>query len=167
MPDCVSHCFCCKGHDINSDDEIGQQDNDLSVEALYEETDWVDAARQKPLPEITQMKLRKAIQSIRSVTSRLVLSRIASDPKGVKKQLKEWLGHQAHQLDKPVGLIEVFAGKGNLSQVHEEMNQDGSIKLGLDHGQDFTRVQDRRNLLLLIAFCRPRHVWFPRQPKTL
>lgn len=160
MPDCVSHCFCCKGHDINSDDEIGQQDNDLSVEALYEETDWVDAARQKPLPEITQMKLRKAIQSIRSVTSRLVLSRIASDPKGAKKQLKEWLGHQAHQLDKPVGLIEVFAGKGNLSQVHEEMNQDGSIKLGLDHGQDFTRVQDRRNLLLLIAFCRPRRVWF-------
>ena len=157
---CEDQCFCCRSPNTDSSDELGFQDNDLSVEALYEDTDWIDASRQNPVPEVTQVRLRKNIQSIRSVTSRLVLSRIQSDRRGVRKQLKEWLGVQAPKLDKPVGLIEVFAGKGNLSRVHEEINQDGSIKLGLDHGQDFTKVQDCRILLLLKALSRPRHVWF-------
>ena len=141
MPEtCEDQCFCCRSPNTDNSDEIGFQDNDLSVEALYEDTDWIDASRQNPVPEVTQVRLRKNIQSIRSVTSRLVLSRIQSDRRGVRKQLKEWLGVQAPKLDKPVGLIEVFAGKGNLSRVHEEVNQDGSEKLGLDHGQDFTKV---------------------------
>ena len=32
--------------------------------------------------------------------------------------------------------------------------------MGLSYGQDFTKLHDRRCLLLLIAFCRPSHVWF-------
>ena len=90
----------------------------------------------------------------------MTLSRLATQPDKVKAELKQWLGDQAHVLDKKVGLIEVFTGQAKLSQVFEKQTGLASIRLGLQFGQDFTRLHDRRCLLLLIAFCRPRHVWF-------
>ena len=47
-----------------------------------------------------------------------------------------------------------------MSKTFEDRSNTKSIKLGLSYGQDFTKLHDRRCLLLLIAFCRPSHVWF-------
>ena len=130
------------------------------METLYEEIDWVDLEGQHPLPEHIQDQLKKSIKSLRKASSRLILSRIATDPAGVKAELQAWLKEQAPKLDQRVGLIEVFTGQANLSKTFEDRTNCTSIRLGLDHGQDFTRLHDRRCLLLLIAFVRPSHVWF-------
>eukprot|EP00435_Cladocopium_sp_Y103_P025552 s3203_g6.t1 len=150
-------CFCCNEHDA----ETTQINNGtLGMETLYEETDWVDLEGQQPLPEHVQKQLSKSIASLRKASSRLTLSRIATDPAGVKAELQAWLKDQAPKLDQRVGLVEVFTGQANLSKTFEDRSNTVSIRLGLDHGQDFTRLHDRRCLLLLIAYVRPSYVWF-------
>lgn len=42
----------------------------------------------------------------------------------------------------------------------EKTTGSQAIRLGLDYGQDFTDLHGRRCLLLVIAWCRPDHVWF-------
>ena len=80
------------------------------------ETDWVDLEDQKPLSQSVQKQLRKSIMSLRKASSRLTLSRIATDPAGVKAELQDWLKDQAPKLDQRVGLIEVFAGQAQIVQ---------------------------------------------------
>ena len=176
-------CFCCNEHDDVTPPDKGI---DIPVESLYEEISWVELEDQKPLPAESAKSLLKSIGSIRKASLRMtlsrlatqpdkvkaelkqwlgdqvhvLLSRLATQPDKVKAELKQWLGDQAHVLDKKVGLIEVFTGQAKLSQVFEKQTGLASIRLGLQFGQDFTRLHDRRCLLLLIAFCRPRHVWF-------
>ena len=104
--------------------------------------------------------LKKSIGSLRKASLRLVLSRLATNPKHVRAELKQWLGDQASKLDCKVGLIEVFTGRARLSEEYEKQTGKASIRLGLQYGQDFTKLHDRRCLLLLIALCRPEHVWF-------
>eukprot|EP00435_Cladocopium_sp_Y103_P016594 s2147_g4.t1 len=149
-------CFCCN-EDTPS---IAQNNYGIGMETLYEDTDWVELEDLKPLPDAIQKQLRKSIMSLRKASSRLTLSRIATDPAGVKAELQDWLKDQAPKLDQRVGLIEVFAGQAQLSKTFEDRSNTKSIKLGLNYGQDFTKLHDRRCLLLLIAFCRPSHVWF-------
>ena len=62
-------------------------------------------------------------------------------------------------LQSRVGLIEVFTGKAPLSAEFERRAGQKSIRIGLEYGQDLEKIQDRRNLLLLIARRRPEHVW--------
>ena len=105
--------LCCSQEDSRS---TQQPDLDIPVEVLYEDTDWADLDKKEPLPRKTQKMLRKSIQSLRKASSRMTLSRLASDPSGVRADLQSWLGDQAHKLDQEVGLIEVFTGQANLSK---------------------------------------------------
>ena len=150
-------CTCCNDAEPHHDVPASQ----LDVEQLYDEdNNWVDVGHQEPVPMHSQEKLRDGIRSLRKLSSRLVVSRISEDPSAVRAELQHWLGSQADKLDKPVGLVEVFTGKAPLSAKYEAVTGLGAIRIGLDYGQDLTKLQDRRNLLLLIAYCRPQHVWF-------
>ena len=150
-------CYCCSNKDFI---EPQKEDNDISAETLYEEIDWVDIGHQEPLPKETAKRLSKGLSSLRNASNRLILSRLGEHRAEVRAELQTWLGDQNHLLDKKVGLVEVFTGKANLSKVFEQRTGLHAIRLGLDYGQDFTRVHDRRCLLLLIAYCRPKHLWF-------
>ena len=150
-------CYCCSDKDSI---EPLKEDSNISVETLYEEIDWIDVDNQKPLPKEIAKSLSKGLSSLRNASNRLILSRLGEHRSEVRAELQTWLGDQQHLLDKKVGLIEVFTGKANLSTVFEQRTGLHAIRLGLDYGQDFTRVHDRRCLLLLIAYCRPKHLWF-------
>ena len=150
-------CFCCNENDAET---TQNHSSTIGMETLYEETDWVDLEGQQPLPEHVHEQLSKSIASLRKASCRLTLSRIATDPAGVKAELQAWLKEQAPKLDQRVGLVEVFTGQANLSKTFEDRSNATSIRLGLEYGQDFTRLHDRRCMLLLIAFVRPSHVWF-------
>ena len=155
-------CVCCSQHEH----EESEKHHALDTEALYgEDHNWVDAVSKDIISQDSQDHLLKSIRALRRVGSRLVVSRIQEDPKGVKRDLQAWLGDQAFKLDASVGLVEVFTGKANLSKQYEAKTGLHAIRLGLEYGQDFKRLQDRKNLLLLIAFCRPHHIWvsFPCQ----
>ena len=153
----VPRCVCCCEHDSNP---IPNKDNELPVEALYEDVSWVELDDQLPMTESSVHSLKNSIGSLRKASLRMVLSRLATNPKQVRAELKQWLGDQASKLDCKVGLIEVFTGRARLSEVYENETGKASIRLGLQYGQDFTKLHDRRCLLLLIALCRPEHVWF-------
>ena len=151
-------CFCCNDEDII---DMPNKDNSLTTEQLYdEEVSWVDLEQQQPMPESVNAKLRKHLNSLRNTTLRLTLSRLATNPKEVKAELATWLGDQAKCLDSKVGLIEDFTDRARMSDVYEKQSGKTAIRLGLKYGQDFTRLHDRRCLLLLIAWCRPDHLWF-------
>ena len=136
------------------------KDNELPVEALYEDVSWVELDNKLPMTDSSVHNLKKSIGSLRKASLRLVLSRLATNAKQVRAELKQWLGDQASKLDCKVGLIEVFTGRARLSEEYEKQTGKASIRLGLQYGQDFTKLHDRRCLLLLIALCRPEHVWF-------
>ena len=122
--------------------------------------EWVDLDPKQDIPKKSQELLVRSIQSMRKASSRMVLSRMASQPNQVKSELGKWLGSQAYKLDKKVGLVEVFTGQAPLSDMFEKTTGSQAIRLGLDYLQDFTKLHDRRCLLLLIAWCRPDHLWF-------
>ena len=151
-------CFCCNTQDHVDLPQIG---NTLSTEALYDEDfSWVDLDKHEEIPEDTSSRLLRSIESIRKASVRMTLSRLATNPNEVRNELASWLGDQAWKLKKPIGLIEVFTDKAKLSDVYEKQHPKYAIRLGLKFGQDFTRVHDRRCLLLLIAMTRPDHIWF-------
>eukprot|EP00435_Cladocopium_sp_Y103_P013473 s905_g3.t1 len=132
-------CVCCNQLEPDEPDKH----HALDAEALYgEDHNWVDAISKETIPQDSQDHLLKGIRALRRVGSRLVVSRIQSDPKGVKRDLQAWLGDQAFKLDASVGLIEVFTGKANLSKQYEKKTGLHAIRLGLQYGQDFTRLQD-------------------------
>ena len=151
-------CYCCSACDSSP---IQPECHGLDVEELYNENmDWVDLDSKQDVPKKSQEMLMRSIQSMRKASSRMVLSRMASQPNQVKSELRKWLGSQAYKLDKKVGLVEVFTGQAPLSDMFEKTTGSQAIRLGLDYGQDFTKLHDRRCLLLLIAWCRPDHLWF-------
>ena len=146
-------CCCeCDAGDTQS------PDGEIPLETLYEESDCVDVGHS--LPSHSRDAIRKAIQQLRKTSIRVAISQLADDPDSVRAELADWLGDQSAVLDTKVGLVEVFTGHAPLSQLYEQTTGKSSIRLGLSYGQDFTRVRDRRLLLLLIAFTQPEHVWF-------
>ena len=76
-------CYCC--NELSS--SMPESSPGIGMETLYEETDWVDLEDQKPLSQSVQKQLRKSIMSLRKASSRLTLSRIATDPAGVKSRI--------------------------------------------------------------------------------
>ena len=151
----VASCVCCCESESNP---IPNKDNELPVEAFYEDISWVELDNKLPMTDSSVHNLKKSIGSLRKASLRLVLSRLATNPKQVRAELKQWLGDQASKLDCKVGLIKVFTGRARLSEEYEKQTGKASIRLGLQYGQDFTKLHDRRCLLLLIALCRPEHV---------
>ena len=77
---------------------------------------------------------------MRKTSSRMVLSRMATQPNQVKSELRKWLGSQAHELDKKVGHVGGFTGQAPLSDMFEKTTGSQAIRLGLDYGQDFTPI---------------------------
>eukprot|EP00435_Cladocopium_sp_Y103_P065222 s43_g27.t1 len=155
-PDQQPICMCCSEHDAG---DTQSPDTEIPLETLYEESDWVDVGHNS-LPSHSRDAIRNAIKQLRTTSIRVAISQLADDPDSVRTELAEWLGDQSAALDTRVGLIEVFTGHAPLSQLYEQTTGKSSIRLGLTYGQDFTRVRDRRLLLLLIAFTQPEHVWF-------
>ena len=131
---------------------------DTSLETLYEETDWLDVDM-KPVPQKSALVLEKSLRSVTRLGHRLTLSRLQSDKAKVEQELKEWLGPQAYKLQERVGLIEVFTGEAPLSDKFERFSNKHAIRIGYAHGQDLDQLKQTRLLLLLIAYCRPDHVW--------
>ena len=82
--------------------------------------------------------------------------------RATRAQVKRWLGPQAWKLDRNfrVGLIEVYTGRGRLSDAHEHMC-DGSrvILLGYMHGQELRTAEGRWLTLCLIDLCKPEDVF--------
>ena len=153
-------CHCCidcdlEGVDISHNGENG----DMDLEALYEEVDWTEP-NVSQLPQENADLIRKNIQSLRKTSSQLVLSRILSEPDAVERDLRAWLGSQAHKLDEHVELLEVFTDVAPLSKMVEQVSKGNAIRIGTSHGQDLSRLKDRQLLLCLIARTRPKHVWY-------
>ena len=155
------HCFCCRecdseGEDLNlqNDDQVG-----VDTEVLYgEDVDWSNLPNKTIDPEDLE-KLKNNIQKLRHTYAQFLMTRLLGDPKVILEELSDWLGPQAHKLHETVSLIEVFTGKAPLSDRTEHQCQTSCIRIGLDHGQDLNKHDDRRKLLLLIAYCKPADVW--------
>ena len=83
-----------------------------------------------------------------------------------RAELREWLGPQAWKIGKgvKVGLVEIYAGLGNLSQVFEDAqafdaNHVQAIRLGHRWGQELRSAESRWFVQSLLALCKPRDVW--------
>ena len=153
-------CWCCR--EVEQPDEevcLDPIEPEVSTEVLYdEETDWVDMGY-KPLDDKTHHKLQQSIQGLRMTYAQFIMSRLEGDQGELMGELSQWLGDQAPLLQQPIKLIEVFTGQAPLSQQVEKQCSDRCIRIGLEYGQDLNRHQDRRLLMLLIAYCRPTDVW--------
>ena len=91
----------------------------------------------------------------------------ASEPLDMTKrasraQLKQWLGPQSWKIDRGsrVGLIEVYTGRGRLSDAHEDLcHESEAIRLGYMYGQELRSDKGRWFTLSLIDLCRPDDVY--------
>eukprot|EP00435_Cladocopium_sp_Y103_P055859 s19_g18.t1 len=153
-------CLCCNDQDLEGVDiSITGDNGGKDLEALYEEVDWVE-------PNLCQLShqsadlIRQSIKSIKKTSSQLVLSRLLSEPDAVERELKAWLGDQAHKLNSQVELVEVFTDDAPLSIAVEKVFPGTAIRIGLSHGQDLSKLKDRQLLLCLIAWTKPKHVWY-------
>ena len=84
---------------------------------------------------------------------KLDMSRLAT-----KAQLRTWLGPQGYKIDSRVGLVELFAGKGRLSDAYEEQNSS-AIRLGRAWGQELRGDEAHWLVRSLIIRCKPRDVF--------
>ena len=130
------------------------------LEALYEDVDWVqlqDASTESH----SRALIARQVDSVCRVPFQLALSALREEPDRVKEELRDWLGDQFQvvQGGSQVDLIEVFAGKAPLSACSERLREGASVRIGLQYGQDLRRARDRRLLILLIGWCKPRDVW--------
>ncbi|CAL1138729.1 unnamed protein product [Cladocopium goreaui] len=82
------------------------------------------------------------------------------EPDTVERDLRAWLGPQAHKLKQPVHMIEVFTDVAPLASQLELESGQTVIRIGIHHGQNLDRLKDRQLLLCLIALTRPRHIWY-------
>ena len=83
-------CYCCSTCDSSP---IQPECHGLDVEELYNENmDWVDLDPKQDVPKKSQEMLMRSIQSMRKASSRMVLSRMASQPNQVKSELKNGWG---------------------------------------------------------------------------
>ena len=154
----VGHrCYCCC-EDI-PESEMSTYENNGELEMLYEQTDWTHV-KTDPIPSDVREKLLDAISSLRKTQTQLVLARILEEPDQVRAELQEWLGPQGRHLEKGVQFLEVFTGKAPLAARVEQKLGIPSIKIGYQYGHDLDNLADRRKLMTLIAFLRPRHIWF-------
>jgi len=151
-------CWCCNDCDLEGGDNPNKSDG-ISIEALYEEVDWVEPDTNKINPESANL-IRSCIQSLKKTSVQMLLSRVLSEPDVVERDLKQWLGPQAHKLSKRVDLIEVFTDVAPLSKTVELLSKHEAIRIGQAHGHDLNRLRDRQLLLCLIAWTRPKHVWY-------
>ena len=152
-------CYCCNEveHDHGTHDNGDNGKDDL--EMLYEEMDWLDI-NTEPIPKETQEMLLASMTSLRRTQAQLVMTRVHEEPEAVRRELSEWLGPQSTALDQNVQFLEVFTGKAPLAKRVEEKLQVPSIRIGLEYGHNLDQLKDRRMLMTLIAYVRPRHVWF-------
>eukprot|EP00438_Fugacium_kawagutii_P033822 Skav235831 [mRNA] locus=scaffold1931:222076:230114:- [translate_table: standard] len=150
-------CLCCC-EEVTPEMEIPPPPSPF-IESLYEDIDWVSINPQS-ITSKGKSCIRRGVGGIRKVNAQLVLSRLMEEPDEVRKELEEWLGPQAHALDGPVHLIEVFTDHAPLARKTHKLTGQSSIILGIQHGQDFNKLRDRRMLMYLIAWCRPKHAWF-------
>ena len=86
----------------------------------------------------------------------------ASDPSfskvlTTKGKLADFLGSQRDLLDKPIYLIEVFAGHAALSKSCEEQGKY-AIRIGLKYGHDLTIPEHRALVCELAKYTQPHHV---------
>ena len=159
---CETKCDCCSWIDKEVSDNPDLSPKSLGdrneLEAMYEDVNWVSLEHQ-PIPAKSRLLIARQVEQVRKAPFQLALAVLREDPSSVRRDLKEWLGDQKKALGQAVGLIEVFTGRAPLSVSSERHRGLTSIRLGLQHGQDFSRARDRRLLLLLIAWCRPKDVW--------
>ena len=160
----IAACDCCaSGAEPDSRASDGFQASlgvDKGLEAMYEEVDWVTLEHQS-MPTKSRRSVASQVEAVRRVPFQLALASLREQPEETEKELSQWLGEQAPVLQKEVGLIEVFtSSKARLALASERARGMSSIRLGLHYGQDFSRAKDRRLLLVLIARCRSKDVWF-------
>ena len=151
-------CICCCEHDAIQSSE-SHDCHVPGLEVLYEELDWSQPQNGKIPPEGIEA-IKKGIQSLRKTSSQMLLSRVLSEPDVVERDLHAWLGPQAYELQQPVSMIEVFTDVAPLASQMEVQSQQNVIRIGLSHGQNLDRLRDRQLLLCLIAWTRPRHMWY-------
>ena len=77
--------------------------------------------------------------------------------RATRPELKRWLGPQGWKVDRgvEVGLVEVYAGKADLSHCFEEAGHGEAIRLGLAWGQQLRGVEARWYLTSLLEVCKP------------
>ena len=162
----ASICDCCAEQAPNTAVPEGSPEveglkvaKEDELEAVYEEVDWV-TLEHMPIPPKSRGSVARQVESVRRAPFQLTLASLHEDRSAVRAELSAWLGSQASALDQQVGLIEVFTSKAPLAEQCSKLRGLVSIKLGTTFGQDFTRARDRRLLLLLIGFCRPKDIWF-------
>ena len=56
-------------------------------------------------------------------------------------------------------MVEVFTGKAPLSSCSEKVRDGVSIRIGTKWGHDLSRPKNRRLLVLLVGYSRPKDVW--------
>ena len=126
-----------------------------SVEETVQDTEWPRLSPEVgcELPVLGDLKLPTAWKA----SETLDMSKRAT-----RAQVKQWLGPQAWKLDRgiKVGLVEVFTGRGRLSDAHEQMC-DGSeaIRLGHMYGQELRTTEGQWLTLSLIDLCKPEDVY--------
>ena len=162
----ASICDCCAEQAPNTAVPEGSPEveglkvaKENELEAVYEEVDWV-TLEHMPVPPKSRGSVARQVESVRKAPFQLTLASLHEDRSAVRAELSAWLGSQASALDQQVGLVEVFTSKAPLAEQCSKLRGLVSIKLGTTFGQDFTRARDRRLLLLLIGFCRPKDTWF-------
>ena len=151
-------CICCCEHDAIQSSE-SHDCHVPGLEVLHEELDWSHPQNGKIPPEKIEA-IKKGFQSLRKTSSQMLLSRVLSEPDAVERDLRAWLGPQASKLQQPVPMIEVFTDVAPLASQMEVQSQQNVIRIGLNHGQNLDRLRDRQLLLCLIAWTRPRHMWY-------
>ena len=159
VPDPEEHlCWCCNCCDSEGV-ENNPQSHDVDIEVLYEDVDWLEPDASK-LDNRSKDVIKTCIQSIKKTSAQMSLSRLLSEPDAVERDLKQWLGPQSHKLNSTVELVEVFTDHAPLSAMIERWTGNQAIRIGKNHGQDLTKARDRQLLLCLIAWTRPKHVWY-------
>ena len=80
-------CWCCNDCDLEGGDNPNKSDG-ISIEALYEEVDWVEPDTNKINPESANL-IRSCIQSLKKTSVQMLLSRVLSEPDVVERDLKQ------------------------------------------------------------------------------
>ena len=125
-------CDCCEPEPSEDEATPATQESpntQQSLEALYDEVDWVSLSH-LPVPSSSRGRIARQVEAVRRVPFQLALATLKEQPQLVEQELREWLGSQGSKLAEQVGLVEVFAMlhlfRSNLSAV------EGLRALGLD-----------------------------------
>ena len=88
-------------------------------------------------------------------------TRIDFSRRATRAELKSWLGPQGYKVDRgvEVGLVEVYAGKANLSHLFEQAGHGEAIRLGLAWGQQLRGKEALWYLKSLLELCKPSDIF--------